>query len=126
MRVTLRSRGRISESERIIIEFLNGRTFELNDESHRVLGLLSLSQANNRIYRFDFRTDLPETCLPPCGHTLGFSNSNHAYLWATDVQIGNAQLHLIHESATNTLRRGMVDIALHKRSQSVGEKLDDV
>lgn len=53
--VTLRSRGRIPESERIITEFLSSQTFSSNDRSRRVLGLLNLSQAYNRIYQFDFR-----------------------------------------------------------------------
>lgn len=62
MSVTLRLRGRISESEYVITEFLNSQTFDLGDESRRVLGLLSLSQANNRIYRFDFGKAREESC----------------------------------------------------------------
>lgn len=71
MSVTLRLRGRVSESERAITEFLNSRIFNLNDESRRVIGLLSLSQANNQIYRFDFHNARKEcNKWQPSGDTL--------------------------------------------------------
>jgi hypothetical protein len=60
--VTFRSRGRIADSERILNEFLNSQSLELNQESHDILGLLHLSQANNQAYRFDFRGAREETC----------------------------------------------------------------
>lgn len=50
----LRSSGRISESERMITEFLDSQTHNVKDESRHALGFLSLSQARNAIYRFDF------------------------------------------------------------------------
>ncbi|MCJ1423578.1 hypothetical protein MMC29_001462 [Sticta canariensis] len=53
--VMLRSQGRISDSERVITEFLGNESLDLNPESHLLLGLLHLSQANNQTYRFDFR-----------------------------------------------------------------------
>ncbi|OQV11246.1 hypothetical protein CLAIMM_15108 [Cladophialophora immunda] len=64
--------------------------------------------------------------VPPCGHILYFSNSNHAYLWVTDVQIGNSQLHPSGESATNTLRRGNGRYRAIRAVVKRGEKSDDV
>lgn len=52
--VILRSQGRISDSERVITEFLDCEGLDLNQESHMLRGLLHLSQANNQTYRFDF------------------------------------------------------------------------
>ena len=60
--VTLRSRSLITKSEHTITEFLNNQTFESDDENHHILGLLSLSQAYNRIYRFDFTRAREESC----------------------------------------------------------------
>ena len=88
--------------------------------------LVSVSVDNRNFVNCCYCTDLPETCLPSCGHILDFSDTNRAYLWVTDVQIGNVQLHLTHESATNALHRGMVDTALYKHSESVGKMSDDV
>lgn len=57
----LRSQGRISDSERVITEFLDSEGLDLNQESHLFLGLLHLSQANNHTYRFDFCRAREET-----------------------------------------------------------------
>ena len=60
--VVHRSRGRISESERVITDFLSGQVWSLNQETYYYLGLLHLSQANNQVYRFDFRRAYEEIC----------------------------------------------------------------
>ena len=60
--VTFRSRGRISDSERILNEFLNSQSLELNQESHDILGLLHLLQAINQAYCFDFHETREKTC----------------------------------------------------------------
>lgn len=59
--VMLRSRGLISDSERVITEFFDSQNLDLNQESPFFLGLLHLSQANNQTYRFDFRKTREET-----------------------------------------------------------------
>jgi tetratricopeptide (TPR) repeat protein len=60
--VMFRSRGRISDSERVITEFLSSQNSDLNREPHYFLGILHLSQANNQLYRFEFRRAREETC----------------------------------------------------------------
>lgn len=59
--VMLRSQERISDSERVITEFLDSEGLDLNQESPLFLGLLHLSQANNHTYRFDFCRAREET-----------------------------------------------------------------
>jgi tetratricopeptide (TPR) repeat protein len=69
--VMFRSRGRISDSERVITEFFSSQSLDLNRESHYFLGLLHLSQANNQAYRFEFCRAREETCKwQPSSDTL--------------------------------------------------------
>ena len=78
--VTFRSRGRISDSERIINDFLKSRSLDMNQESHDIFGLLHLSQANNQMYRFEFRRAHEETCKwHPSSDNL--SDSELRLLW---------------------------------------------
>ena len=58
--IFFRSRGRISNSERVIEEFISSQSGASNQESF--FGLLHLSQANNQAYRFEFRRAREETC----------------------------------------------------------------
>ena len=60
--VMFRSRGRISDSERVITKFFKSHDLDSNHESYYFLGLLHLSQANNKAYRFDFCKAREETC----------------------------------------------------------------
>ena len=53
--VQLRCSGRVSDSENLITSFLGTQALNSNHPSDFCLGLLHLSQANNRIYWFDFR-----------------------------------------------------------------------
>ena len=65
--VMFRSTGRISDSERLITEFFNSESLG----SHYFLGLLHLSQANNQLYRFEFRRAREENCKwQPSSDTL--------------------------------------------------------
>ena len=60
--VMFRSRGRISDSERVIGEFFSNQSWNSDQQSCYFLGLLHLSQANNQVYRFNFSRAREETC----------------------------------------------------------------
>ena len=69
--IMFRSRGRVSDSERMIREFFSSQRWDSNQQSSYFLGLLNLSQASNQVYRFEFGRAREETCRwQPSSDTL--------------------------------------------------------